>query len=244
VLVLVLVLVLVRVVWSVLALVWSVLARAFIASLTWSHRFEVCSCVCTHKSVGVQGMRANCGSYCGLQAVTQANVDRYLHLVYGLSKDWCASGLRVGVMYSRNTLVNQVGREIQRREHPSTVALSRNFHDLLEHVWARTCIFFSPAILLHPYPPTNPPTPLPRRPWAAWVLLSLPATTSSMRSPPRSQTWTGVIPLSLQIKRFSLIHTLLWRSSCRLQASPSPPQWQACLCGWTSGGWVAREGVG
>lgn len=33
---------------------------------------------------------------------TQKDVDTYVHLIYGLSKDWCASGLRVGLLYSRN----------------------------------------------------------------------------------------------------------------------------------------------
>lgn len=33
---------------------------------------------------------------------SQELVDTYVHLVYGLSKDWCASGLRVGLLYSRN----------------------------------------------------------------------------------------------------------------------------------------------
>lgn len=34
---------------------------------------------------------------------SQRQVDNYVHMVYGLSKDWCASGLRVGMLYSRNT---------------------------------------------------------------------------------------------------------------------------------------------
>ena len=33
---------------------------------------------------------------------------RLVHLVYGLSKDWGCSGLRVGVLYSRNVGVQQV----------------------------------------------------------------------------------------------------------------------------------------
>ncbi len=40
----------------------------------------------------------------------QKAVDTYVHLVYGLSKDWCASGLRVGLLYSRNARLQQVGR--------------------------------------------------------------------------------------------------------------------------------------
>lgn len=35
-------------------------------------------------------------------ALDQEQVDTYVHLVYGLSKDWCGSGLRVGMLYSRN----------------------------------------------------------------------------------------------------------------------------------------------
>ena len=37
-----------------------------------------------------------------------ADVDTYVHLVYGLSKDWCASGLRVGLLYSRNASLLKV----------------------------------------------------------------------------------------------------------------------------------------
>lgn len=33
----------------------------------------------------------------------------YLHLVYGLSKDWCGSGLRVGILYSQNMQLQEVG---------------------------------------------------------------------------------------------------------------------------------------
>ena len=38
----------------------------------------------------------------GGRGPTQAAVDSFVHLVYGLSKDWCASGLRVGLLHSRN----------------------------------------------------------------------------------------------------------------------------------------------
>lgn len=38
---------------------------------------------------------------------SQNLIDRYIHLVYGLSKDWCASGLRVGVVYTRNHPLQQ-----------------------------------------------------------------------------------------------------------------------------------------
>ena len=34
--------------------------------------------------------------------LSQEEVDIYVHLIYGMSKDWCASGLRVGLLYSRN----------------------------------------------------------------------------------------------------------------------------------------------
>jgi 1-aminocyclopropane-1-carboxylate synthase len=37
----------------------------------------------------------------------QDQVDLYVHLVYGMSKDWCASGLRVGLVYSRNQPLHQ-----------------------------------------------------------------------------------------------------------------------------------------
>lgn len=40
---------------------------------------------------------------------SQRQVDNYVHMVYGLSKDWCASGLRVGMLYSRNTRLQKVG---------------------------------------------------------------------------------------------------------------------------------------
>ena len=40
---------------------------------------------------------------------SQRQVDSYVHLLYGLSKDWCGSGLRVGVLYSRNQRLHQVG---------------------------------------------------------------------------------------------------------------------------------------
>lgn len=39
---------------------------------------------------------------------SQELVDTYVHLVYGLSKDWCASGLRVGLLYSRNARLQTV----------------------------------------------------------------------------------------------------------------------------------------
>eukprot|EP00887_Chlorella_sp_A99_P006622 scaffold3.g6622.t1 len=32
---------------------------------------------------------------------------RFVHLVYGLSKDWCGSGLRIGLLYSRNATLQQ-----------------------------------------------------------------------------------------------------------------------------------------
>lgn len=37
----------------------------------------------------------------------QEQVDLYVHLVYGMSKDWCASGLRVGLLYTRNQPLHQ-----------------------------------------------------------------------------------------------------------------------------------------
>lgn len=37
----------------------------------------------------------------------QEEVDTYVHLIYGLDKDWCASGLRVGLLYSRNQAVHR-----------------------------------------------------------------------------------------------------------------------------------------
>lgn len=42
--------------------------------------------------------------------VSQQQVDTYVHLIYGLSKDWCGSGLRVGVLYSRNAHLQQARR--------------------------------------------------------------------------------------------------------------------------------------
>ena len=38
---------------------------------------------------------------------TQHQVDTYVHLIYGMSKDWCGSGLRVGALYSRNQPLQQ-----------------------------------------------------------------------------------------------------------------------------------------
>lgn len=38
---------------------------------------------------------------------SQEQVDLYVHLVYGMSKDWCASGLRVGLLYTRNQPLHQ-----------------------------------------------------------------------------------------------------------------------------------------
>ena len=40
-------------------------------------------------------------------AAAQADVDTHVHLIYGLSKDWCASGLRVGLLYSKNAVLQQ-----------------------------------------------------------------------------------------------------------------------------------------
>lgn len=37
----------------------------------------------------------------------QASVDTYVHLLYGLSKDWCASGLRIGLLYSQNKALQE-----------------------------------------------------------------------------------------------------------------------------------------
>jgi 1-aminocyclopropane-1-carboxylate synthase len=42
------------------------------------------------------------GPAAGAGLFPQSQVDSYVHLVYGLSKDWCASGLRVGLLYSRS----------------------------------------------------------------------------------------------------------------------------------------------
>jgi aspartate/methionine/tyrosine aminotransferase len=44
-----------------------------------------------------------------LAAYSQAAVDTYVHLLWGMSKDFCASGLRVGVLYSRSTQLQKVG---------------------------------------------------------------------------------------------------------------------------------------
>lgn len=52
---------------------------------------------------------ADGGSGSGSDGYSQQQVDSYVHLMYGLSKDWCASGLRVGVLYSRNQRLQQVG---------------------------------------------------------------------------------------------------------------------------------------
>lgn len=32
-----------------------------------------------------------------------SQVQRYVHIIFGMSKDWCASGLRVGCLYTQNT---------------------------------------------------------------------------------------------------------------------------------------------
>ena len=31
------------------------------------------------------------------------DVQSYVHVIFGMSKDWCASGLRVGCMWTQNT---------------------------------------------------------------------------------------------------------------------------------------------
>ena len=50
------------------------------------------------------------GSSSGSGRYSQEAVDTYVHMVYGLSKDWCGSGLRVGLLYSRNQRLQQVRR--------------------------------------------------------------------------------------------------------------------------------------
>lgn len=40
-------------------------------------------------------------------SVSAEGAQNYFHLIYGLSKDWCASGLRIGMLYSRNTPLQQ-----------------------------------------------------------------------------------------------------------------------------------------
>ncbi|KAL4458929.1 hypothetical protein ABPG75_013794 [Micractinium tetrahymenae] len=52
---------------------------------------------------GSSGGAAAADGGAGSGDYSQEAVDTYVHLVYGLSKDWCASGLRVGLLYSRNT---------------------------------------------------------------------------------------------------------------------------------------------
>ncbi|GAB4823287.1 hypothetical protein N2152v2_010333 [Parachlorella kessleri] len=47
------------------------------------------------------------GSSSGAASFSQQDVNAYVHLIYGLSKDWCASGLRVGLLYSRNETLQQ-----------------------------------------------------------------------------------------------------------------------------------------
>lgn len=49
-------------------------------------------------------VKAN-GSADGLYS--QELVDTYIHMMYGMSKDWCASGLRMGMLYSRNSRLQQ-----------------------------------------------------------------------------------------------------------------------------------------
>lgn len=44
---------------------------------------------------------------------SQRLVDTYVHMLYGLSKDWCGSGLRVGLLYSRNRRLQQVRRRLR-----------------------------------------------------------------------------------------------------------------------------------
>ncbi len=64
---------------------------------------------------GGGGSRDAGGNGGGRVRFTQKEVDTYVHLIYGLSKDWCASGLRVGLLYSRNQPLQLVGRA--GREH-------------------------------------------------------------------------------------------------------------------------------
>lgn len=39
--------------------------------------------------------------------VTQKDAQTYVHLLYGMSKDWCASGLRIGCLYSDNQYLQE-----------------------------------------------------------------------------------------------------------------------------------------
>eukprot|EP00890_Picochlorum_soloecismus_P000397 jgi/Picsp_1/1358/NSC_04837-R2_transducin wd40 domain-containing protein len=40
-------------------------------------------------------------------SVSEECAQNYFHFIYGLSKDWCASGLRIGMLYSRNAPLQQ-----------------------------------------------------------------------------------------------------------------------------------------
>ena len=62
---------------------------------------------------------------------SQGLVDSYVHLIYGLSKDWCGSGLRVGMLYSRNARLQAVSAGSLLRLYDAGTLLGRPLTALL-----------------------------------------------------------------------------------------------------------------
>ncbi|KAI7841266.1 hypothetical protein COHA_005039 [Chlorella ohadii] len=79
---------------------------------------------------GSSGSSSSGGSY------SQRQVDNYVHMVYGLSKDWCASGLRVGMLYSRNTRLQKALDNISAFPSISNFVQWGLIQMLNDHEWA------------------------------------------------------------------------------------------------------------
>lgn len=100
---------------------------------------------------------------------SQETVDTYVHMVYGLSKDWCGSGLRVGLLYSRNQRLQQVSWARDGWPLP-WLSLQRVLQQGLVEVHACSCpawyatFAWSPNARkggVAPPPPVLPPVPWP-----------------------------------------------------------------------------------
>ncbi|PRW59463.1 1-aminocyclopropane-1-carboxylate synthase [Chlorella sorokiniana] len=81
-------------------------------------------------STSTSGGGSGGGSY------TQRQVNDYVHMVYGLSKDWCASGLRVGMLYSRNTRLQKALDNISAFSTISNFLQWGLIQMLSDHEWA------------------------------------------------------------------------------------------------------------
>jgi hypothetical protein len=119
----------------------------------------------------------------GTALYSQELVDTYVHLMYGLSKDWCASGLRLGVLYTRNRRLHQVtsrpvaGCHLHRRSLPASpipllpglpsgcgpFCLADDKHTPI--LTRRLSLILHANSCPPPPPPLFPPVPLPPSPW-------------------------------------------------------------------------------